>query len=97
MTGIACCRLRGRDPQVISRNRLYPRLQFQPDGRVVPRGSQCHIEDRASSSIRCRDFFVSLSVAGSRDSIKQTPGYDYGIAISRASDTISTASGVLSR
>ncbi len=36
---------KSRDPQVIGRNRLTRALQFQPDGRVVPRSLNANIKD----------------------------------------------------
>src|ERR1039457_1390163 len=68
---------KSRDPQVISRNRLTRALQFQPDGRVVPRGLNANIKDCASVQHSLQGFFVSLAVAGLRDSKSKLPGYDY--------------------
>src|ERR1035437_9841204 len=69
---------KSRDPQVIGRNRLTRVLQFQPDGRVVPRGLNANIKDCASVQHSLQGFFVSLAVAGLRDSKSKLPGYHYG-------------------
>ena len=54
---------KSRDPQVIGRNRLTRALQFQPDGRVVPRGLNTNIKDCASVQHSLQGSFVSLAVA----------------------------------
>ena len=68
---------KGGDPQVISRNRLTRSLQFQSDCCVVPRGLNANIEDCASVQHSLQGSFVSLAVAGLRDSKSKLPGNDY--------------------
>ena len=54
---------KSRDPQVIGRNWLTRALQFQSDGRVVPRGLNANIQDCASVQHSLQGPFVSLAVA----------------------------------
>src|SRR5450755_4160955 len=85
------------DPDVVGRNRLASTLEFQPDSRVVPRGLNSNIQDGAPVEHSLQRPFVRLAVARLRDTESELPATMTGIASSRASDTTSTASGVLSR
>ena len=85
------------DPCVVSRNWRASSLQFQPDGRVVPRRLNPNIKDGASFQHSLERPFVRLAVARLGNTESELSGYNEGIASLRAPDTISTASGVLSR
>ncbi len=65
---------KSRDPQVISRGRPACALQFQPDGRVVPRGLNANIKNCAAVQHSLQGLFVSLAVAGLCDSKSKRPG-----------------------
>ena len=66
------------DPRIVSWNRRTRSLQFQPDGRVVPRGLNSDIEDGASVKHSPQRPFVQLAVARPGYAESELPGDDDG-------------------
>ena len=66
------------DPHVVGRNRRTGALQFQPDGRVVPRGLNSNFKDSAPVQHSLQRLFVRLAVARQRDTESELNGYDDG-------------------
>ena len=63
------------DPNVVRRNRVTSSLQFQSDGRVVPRGLNSNIEYGRSVQHSLQGPFVLLAVTRLRDTESELPGY----------------------